>query len=247
MGEGTALPGGAVSGVVRVGDTVRRVPTANTAYVRELLGLLADRGWPGAPRWRGVDERGREMLDFVEGHVAWEPGRPAALRTEQCLAAVARLVRELHDLTAGTRLAGDQEVVCHNDLAPRNTVYRDGGAGLRPVAFIDWDAAAPGARIHDVAHVCWQYLDLGPTVEDVTEAARLIGVIAAAYGLADRSRLVPAVLWWQDRCRRGIEAAAEGGDPAMIRLCARGVPDQIRADHAWTRRHAAVLSGQDGI
>jgi len=59
--------------------------------------------------------------------------------------------------------------VCHNDLAPNNTVYSrngagpgDGGAGLRPVAFIDWDLAGPGRRIHDVAHVCWQYLGLGP-------------------------------------------------------------------------------------
>jgi len=31
-----------------------------------------------------------------------------------------------------------------------------------PVAFIDWDLAVPGRRIHDVAHVCWQYLGLGP-------------------------------------------------------------------------------------
>ncbi len=36
------------------------------------------------------------------------------------------------------------------------------GDGLRPFAFIDWDIAAPGSRIHDVAHVCWQYVVLGP-------------------------------------------------------------------------------------
>lgn len=49
----------------------------------------------------------------------------------------AGLVREFHDLTAGSTLAGDAEVVCHNDLSPKNTVYRDPGTGLRPVAFID--------------------------------------------------------------------------------------------------------------
>ena len=64
----------------------------------------------------------------------------------------AELVREFHDLTPGTPLAGDAQVVCHNDLAPNNTVYSPGGSGLRPVAFIDWDLAAPGQRIHDVAH-----------------------------------------------------------------------------------------------
>jgi Ser/Thr protein kinase RdoA (MazF antagonist) len=47
-------------------------------------------------------------------------------------AEVARLVRQFHDLTAGTPLAGDQEVVCHNDLSPKNTVYRDDREGMRP-------------------------------------------------------------------------------------------------------------------
>jgi Ser/Thr protein kinase RdoA (MazF antagonist) len=65
---------------------------------------------------------------------------------------VARLVRQFHDLTAGTALAGHHEAVCHNDLSPKNTVYRDLEAGWRPVAFIDWDLAAPGARLHDVAY-----------------------------------------------------------------------------------------------
>ena len=115
-----------------------------------------------------MDEQGREILTFVDGYVPWqEPGVPA-VTAEGSLVRVAGLVREFHDLTAGTPLAGDAEVVCHNDLAPNNTVYSfdgpggAGGAGLRPVAFIDWDLAAPGRRIHDVAHVCWQYLGLGP-------------------------------------------------------------------------------------
>ena len=98
--------------------------------------------------------------------------------------AVAQLVRRFHDLTMGTRLAGDEEVVCHNDLSPKNTVYRDLGHGLRPIAFIDWDIAAPGARIHDVAHVCWQFVGLGPDT-DVTEAGRLIRAVADGY---DRNR-----------------------------------------------------------
>ena len=35
-------------------------------------------------------------------------------------------------------------------------MYRDDGAGLAPVAFLDWDLAAPGDRIHDIAHVCYR-------------------------------------------------------------------------------------------
>jgi aminoglycoside phosphotransferase (APT) family kinase protein len=151
------------------------------------------------------------------------------------------LVRQFHDLTADSGLAGEEEVVCHNDLSPKNTVYRDLGGGLRPVAFIDWDIAAPGARIHDVAHVCWQYVGLGPQVGDAGDAIRLVRVIAEAYGLADRTGLVETILWWQDRCWRGIEAAADAGEPAMMRLRELGAADEVRAAHQWTIEHRSVL------
>ena len=108
---------------------------------------------------------GREdLLEHADGQHEAEhhgPGVPG-VTAEASLVRVAELVREFHDLTVGTPLAGDAQVVCHNDLAPNNTVYSPDGSGLCPVAFIDWDLAAPGRRIHDVAHVCWQYLGLGP-------------------------------------------------------------------------------------
>lgn len=235
------LPGGFVSGVVRVADTVRRPVPAAAGFVRDLLRYLEQRGWSGAPRYLGVDEQGREILTFIDGHVAWEKTQPAEVRSEESLVAVARLVRQFHDLTAGSDLAGDQEVVCHNDLSLKNTVYRDLGQGLRPVAFIDWDTAAPGARVHDVAHVCWQYVGLGPEVADVAEAARLVRLIADAYELSDRSRLVETILWWQDRCWRGIEAAADAGEPAMLRLRESGAAAEVRAAYGWTAQYREVL------
>jgi thiamine kinase-like enzyme len=131
------LPGGLVNAVVRVGDTVHRPPSPNAGFIHDLLGHLARRGWPGAPRFLGTDAEGREVLSYLEGHVAWAPEQPAAVGSDESLATVARLVRQLHDLTAGIPLAGTAEVVCHNDLSPRNTVYRNAGRGLRPVAFID--------------------------------------------------------------------------------------------------------------
>ncbi|MFV2121815.1 phosphotransferase [Streptomyces sp. Act-28] len=231
------LPGGLVNAVVRVGDTVRRPASARTKFVSDLLRLLESRGWGGAPRYLGMDDEGREVLGHLDGHVAWEPCRPAAVSSDESLVTVARLVREFHDLTAGTPPAGDQEVVCHNDLSPKNTVYRLCGGELRPVAFIDWDLAAPGARIHDVAHVCWQYLDLGPSVTDVEEAARRMRLIVDGYGLSDRRHLVSTILWWQDRCRRGIETQADAGDVAMARLRDAGVARQVQAARQWVLDH----------
>ncbi|MEV4002320.1 phosphotransferase [Actinomadura sp. NPDC049753] len=134
-----------------------------------------------------------------------------------------------------------REVACHNDLSPKNTVYRELGAGLRPVAFIDWDLAAPGRRIHDVAHVCWQYVRLGPGVSDVGEAARRVRLVCDAYGLVDRSELVDVILWWQDRCWRGIAAVAEAGDPAMDRLRGAGVVGEVQAAYRWLISTAVSL------
>ena len=235
------LPGGFVNHVVRAGETVHRPPGNRTPFVRRLLDLFHQRGWAGAPRFLGFDDADREVLSFLAGHVAWAADQPPELSGRDCLIAVAQLVRQFHDLTAGTPLAADQEVVCHNDLSPKNTVYRGlDGAGLRPVAFIDWDLAAPGARIHDVAHVCWQYIGLGSGGLGVDEAARRIEMVSDAYGLDDRHALIETVLWWQDRCWRGIEAAAAGGDPAMTRLRDSGAADQYeRTTTGWPSTVAA--------
>jgi hypothetical protein len=242
------LAGGLVNAVTRVGDTVRRLPSANAGFVWRLLAFLEERNWTGAPRFLGVDDREREVLTYLPGHVAWADDQPAAVTSDDSLARVAALTRELHDLTAGTPLAADGEVVCHNDLSPRNTVYRDAGGGLRPVAFLDWDLAWPGERIHDVAHVCWQFLRLGPGVTDLAEARRRLWLVADAYGLSaeERPRLVGTILWWQDRCWRGIEAAARAGEPAARRLRDSGAVEEVRAAHGWTARHLELLDAGPG-
>jgi hypothetical protein len=61
--------------VVRAGDTVRRQP--GRRFVRELLGFFERSGWGGTPRFLGVDERGREILSFVDGYVPG--GQPTCL------------------------------------------------------------------------------------------------------------------------------------------------------------------------
>jgi aminoglycoside phosphotransferase (APT) family kinase protein len=163
--------------------------------------------------------------------------------SEAALVATARLVRRFHDLTAGTSMASDGEVLCHHDLAPNNTVYETAPDGLRPYAFVDWDRAGPGRRIEDVAHVCWMWLDLGPDLPDIATAAGRIRVVLAAYGAEfSAHEVVSVVVWWQERCWRGIEAHAESGDPAMLKLVSDGTASRVRAASAWTARHVADLA-----
>lgn len=245
------MPGGSASRVVRDGDTVRRDPGDRAEPVHELLRHFGQRGWTGAPRLLGTDGQGREVLTFLDGHVLWQS--PAdRVSSAESLAGVARLVRRLHDLTAGMPLADDQEVVCHNDLSPKNTVYRGDGEGMRPVALTDWDLAAPGARIHDIAHMCWQYLGLGPAAADVVAASHRVRLMCNAYGLSGRSRVVETILWWEDRCwrdrrRRGRRRPGNGA-PAGRRGCGvrarrlplgARVPGRNRSRPGLTRGQAA--------
>jgi hypothetical protein len=186
---------------VRVGDTVRKPPLGRTRYVVALLHHLERVGFDGAPRFLGFDERGRLILSYVEGEVP--PGLDGGTAPDDQLRAVARLTRRFHDATAGSEIAGDAEVACHNDLSPDNTVYRDG----RPVAFVDWDNAAPGSRVDDVANAAWLYLDLAAEGVEVTEQARRLALFGDAYGLPPETDLAGAVV---ERLRRNLRMIDEG-------------------------------------
>jgi transcriptional regulator with XRE-family HTH domain len=42
-------------------------------------------GWDGAPSYLGTDEHGREVLSYLDGHVAWEPVQPPAVGSDASL------------------------------------------------------------------------------------------------------------------------------------------------------------------
>ena len=216
-----------------MGDTVRKPPLGRTAYVVELLSHLERVGFDAAPRFLGFDERGRLILTYLEGDV------PANLdggtAPDEQLRALARLIRLFHDATAETDVAREAEVACHNDLSPDNTVYRD----ALPIAFVDWDAAAPGTRLEDFAYAAWLYLDLA--AGDVTRQARRLRLFADAYGLPPDTDLAGAVL---ERVRRNIDFIEEGladrsphVNHELLGHALRWTHDQV----AWLERNVETL------
>ena len=70
------------------------------------------------------------------------------------MAAAGSLLCAFHDATRGSRLAGRNPVVCHHGPGPNNTVFVDN----RPVAFIDFDTAAPGDALEDLGYMTWTWL-----------------------------------------------------------------------------------------
>lgn len=154
------LIGGNISAVSKVDGTVRRGTGPWTPAVHALLHYLEKVGFDGAPRVLGMDERGREVLSYIPGEV---PDRASPeVVTEGVLAEVGQLLRGYHEAVRGfelpvgvswhyPELPGARTVVCHNDVSPRNTVFRGG----RPVAFLDWDLASPAPPAWDLVQAAW--------------------------------------------------------------------------------------------
>ncbi|CAM3333450.1 phosphotransferase [Occultella aeris] len=191
--------------VTRVGDTVRRPLRPWSRSVHALLRHLESAGFEAAPRVVGVDEAKRqEVLSYVAG----SDGRVAQCHDDAALVRVADLVRSLHDAAAtfvpppGSIWRRDPHappgpLLCHNDLGPANTIYRDG----RPQAFIDWDFAAPTTAVWDLGYAVRSFVPLyspqdciamGYPVDRQAERLRLF---CDAYGMGrlTRDALLPAV------------------------------------------------------
>lgn len=219
--------GGNLSDAVRVGDTVRRRAGPWTRGVHALLRHLEAVGFEGSPRVLGIDEQGREMLRYIEGDgpVGWPDPMPAYTWSDANLIAAARLLRRYHDAQAGFtppappswRWQSDPaEVICHNDVAPFNAVFRGG----KLFAMVDFDNAGPGRRIWDIAMGIWRwvpiYSDSDPTVRD--RAAR-IRMFCDAYGLGpERNEVIDALVHRQRAARDFARSEVARGDPGFTKL-----------------------------
>ena len=178
------LGGQLTHGIVRVGNTVRRPPKDNAAFVHDLLLWLENQGFGFAPCFLGMDERGREILSYLEGQT-W-PGSGSEL-SDDFLVQAAQVIRSYHDLTAGSRLSQGHEIVAHYELGPHNTIFRENHL----VGFIDWDTAAPGTRLRDLANAVYNYVDVGHwSNQTADEQARRIHLMCATYGWDDPIALV---------------------------------------------------------
>ncbi|MEV4078347.1 phosphotransferase [Nonomuraea fuscirosea] len=258
------LVGGDVTeGVVRVGDTVRRSIGPSAPLVHALLLHLEEVGFPGAPRFLGIDAVGREVLTFVRGEVAGRP-RPPWIADEERLASVGRLVRDYHAAVVGfvvpdgvrpglgVSVPPDMppappypvELVGHMDYTPDNIVFRDGKAA----ALIDFDLARPATRVDEVANAMMYWaplcdpIDADPLLREV-DVPRRCRILADAYGMSDvdRSRLVEVFTLRTRRAWFSMKQIAEERGGGWARMWDEGVGDQIKRREAWLDRHGAAI------
>ncbi len=252
------LTGGFLTGsVTRSGDTVRRSAGYWSPAVHAWLAHLDERGIDVAPRPLRLDSAtGVEVVSYLDGTVPSGGASPPYLWSNDTLANVARLIRRFHDASADFTAPlganwqttgaypGGGEVICHNDLAPWNTVFVD----ERPVAFIDWDLAAPGPRLWDVAFALWHFVPLyGDPASDPFDVtvfeprARRTRLFCDAYGLPGRRGVIDMIQERELAVHAAIEQGAEAGDPAYQRLWELGAGDGIRRQINYVQKHCHEL------
>lgn len=226
------LPGGNVGGAVRVGDTVRRPTGPWTPAVHALLDHLNRTGLDSIPAVHGIDERGREILSYL-------PGRAVDVDIEivpdTLLAAAVEWLRRFHEAVRDYRPAGPvrwrngtwtlaaDEIICHHDPGAYNWIVE----GDRLVGVVDWDMAAPGRPIDDLAFMAWNVIPLHQPLPHEYVAARL-RLMAARYGGVSPVDLLEHAARRMRRATDTIETGQRRGDAGMLNLARLGEPARTR-------------------
>ena len=186
------LKGGrSTDGVVRVGDTLRRPHKQESEFVNSVLKYLEEQGYPYSQRYLGLDECSRDTFAFIEGYVPGEIGNT----TLSQLCAFMKIVKNLHDVSSD--FAPEGKVICHNDLSPCNTVFRND----IPVAIIDWDSAAFGERWEDLTYILWLWINIGSHQRNKIDIMGQMKVALTSYR-ADEQTLcgfADKLIWRMDK------------------------------------------------
>lgn len=257
--EEVLLGGSTNAGLVtRVGDTVRRPLRPTSDATRALLDHLERVGFDGAPRYLGVDNRGREVLSYVPGRAVLKPYASWAFG-DAALVSVAYLLRDYHRAVASFEFDGYDwphplptqfrgGIVCHNDPNLDNIIF----VGGRAIALIDFDLASPGCVGWDLAGCLrlWAPLEIDfdrPRV-GVRSLARL-GLFADAYGatVAEREELIDAMVPCHDWCYQIVRDAVASGHGTFRRYWLGGGRRSEQDTRRWLSTHTAQLRAALGL
>ena len=235
---------GRVTEFVRVGDTVRRPATESSASVRQLLVHLERAGFDGAPRFLGAEPDGSIVLSWIEG---WVPTDTECWRlgvTE--LVSVGELLRSYHDCVVGfapetgfeegPQAVAVGQVVCHGDIAPRNTVFGDD----RALAFIDWDGIFVSTPMWDLAHAVWQFTPICDDADPLLGAwpippdrSTRIAALVGGYGLSHSrpDEFADMVVEVIAGIRRSVVRKIAAGIPAFVQMEREGILETLDSQH----------------
>ncbi len=202
-----------------------------------------------------------EVLEFCPGDVALDP-YPAWSNEAGALESVARLLRSFHDATVNFPIPQDAEwsegfadpqggpVICHNDVCIENVVFEDQIAA----SLIDFDFAAPGRRVWDIAHSSRYWVPLTDPTLPATRARNITDPIGRlrrfvdAYGLDDRERaqFVDVALEAEHVARTFVEEQVALGVESFVQMWTDAAKQRFEAKIGWIDRHASGIAAALG-
>lgn len=113
------LTGGNVSNVYRAGDTVRRELKPDSPKIHKLLLHLENKSFSYAPKFLGIDEKGREILSFIEGEAGNYPLQEY-MWSDDVLIEIGKMLRLYHDSVSDFSLDDSWESI---DNTPNHLRY----------------------------------------------------------------------------------------------------------------------------
>ncbi|WP_084075369.1 phosphotransferase [Demequina sp. NBRC 110052] len=235
------------SGTRRLGGHEVRLqaPDPYTGALHALLMHLESVGFRGAPRSFGWDDAGRHLVEYVPG-IRADSGRAPDRALDPTR--IGAFLRDMHDALesfeppadaqwfAGLPAPGD-DLIVHQDIAPSNIVIREDGS----LVAIDWDAAAPGTRLWDLAHAAHSFAPLYSADTDLADAAGRLRALIDGYRLdaAGREELLPLLAMRSERMYEYLADMVGTGESPWIELWDRGVGAVWHRDAVWIRAHEA--------
>ncbi|WP_088102860.1 aminoglycoside phosphotransferase family protein [Halalkalibacter urbisdiaboli] len=250
------LSGGNVSNVYRSGDTVRRDLKEDSPKIHKLLKHLENKGFSYAPKFLGIDEKGREILSFIEGDAGNYPLKEY-MWSHDALKEIAKMLRLYHDAVSDFPLSDDWkpmdntpnkiEVVCHNDFAIYNIIFNH----KKPVGIIDFDLAGPGPRLWDIAYTLYTCVPLSrlwhtetgeavyyDPLKDADRIKQRVKLFFESYGIEgmEKGFLEMVLLRVEGLCKYMIKKASEG-DIAFQKMIDEGHLEHYQKELQFIREH----------
>jgi Phosphotransferase enzyme family len=233
---------------------VTRPASAWSPTVHSFLRYLRGQGLTCVPQPIEV-EGGVERLVAIEGESGADGW--AHQHFEAGLRSAARLLRTLHDASAGWDPppdavfcapdveSGAEKVWCHGDFGPWNMVWQGDDA----VGLIDWDFLHRGPRLDDVAYalrwftparddemaLTWHHF---PTVPD--RAAR-VRVFLQTYGGLPSFDVAESIATRMEATMAMELSLAQAGVEPQRTWVAEGSQEWAAGEARWVREHAHLL------
>jgi hypothetical protein len=245
---------GTLTHIIHRGDYVHRATGEWSPTIHSLLTHLETVGFDAAPRFRGTDTDGREILTYLAGDAATRPW-PQELLADTGVAAMAALLRSYHaavrDFRPDTshwqifnRAMREDDIVVHGDIRPWNTIWRSGV----PIGIIDWDLAHPGRAIEDVAQLAWYIVPLRDEAhahlcgfDALPDRRSRLATLCAGYGGVEHHDVVATATWLMNRELKAMHDQGRRGEEPWASFVRDDQERRVEADLNWTMTNGGAL------